>query len=142
MSQAKKGDQVKVHYTGTLEDGTTFDSSEGRDPLAFEIGAGMMIPGFDAAVNGMNIGDKVTIDIPSAEAYGEAQKELIIDVPKDQVPADMKPEVGQALSVNQPNGQPMPVVVLEVTDEKIVLDANHPLAGKDLKFAIELVEIA
>ena len=141
MQKAKKGDQVKVHYTGRLTDGTIFDSSEGRSPLAFEVGAGMMIKGFDAAVDGMGLGEKVTAEIPAAEAYGESRTDMIFDVPKSNLPADMKPEVGQQLAMSQPNGQQVPVRVKEVHDDKVVIDANHDLAGKDLIFDIELVEI-
>jgi peptidylprolyl isomerase len=141
MSIAKKGDLVKVHYTGRLQDGTIFDSSEGREPLEFELGAGMMIAGFDKAVHGMALGDKSTVEIPCGEAYGEATEELYFDVPMEQVPADITPQVGQQLSVQQGDGSSMPVTVKSVDDEKIVLDANHPLAGKDLIFDIELVSI-
>ena len=141
MAKAKAGDQVKVHYTGRLGDGTVFDSSTGREPLAFEVGAGMMIKGFDAAVDGMEVGEKVTAEILAAEAYGEANPDLIMDVPKTNLPADMTPEVGQQLLMSQPNGQQFPVKVAEVHEEKVVIDANHELAGKDLIFDIELVEI-
>lgn len=141
MQTAKKGDQVKVHYTGKLTDGTIFDSSEGREPLAFEVGAGMMIKGFDAAVDGMAIEAKVTVEIPAAEAYGEAREEMIFDVPRTNLPPDMEPEVGQQLAMSQPNGQQMPVKVKEVHEDKVIIDANHDLAGKDLVFDIELVEI-
>lgn len=142
MQVAKKGDQVKVHYTGRLTDGTIFDSSEGRDPLAFEVGAGMMIKGFDAAVDGMALGAKVTAEIPAAEAYGEAREDMIIDVPRANLPKDLNPQVGQQLAMSQPNGQQVPVKVKEVRDDVVVIDANHDLAGKDLIFDIELVEIA
>jgi len=141
MSKAKKGDQVAVHYTGRLTDGTVFDSSEGREPLAFELGAGMMIKGFDAAVDGMEIGDKVTAEIPAAEAYGEANPELIFDIPKTNFPPDLNPQPGQQLAMSQPNGQQVPVKVKEVKDDIVVIDANHDLAGKDLVFDIELVSI-
>ncbi len=141
MSKAKAGDQVKVHYTGRLSDGTVFDSSEGRAPLEFEVGAGMMIKGFDAAVNGMQVGEKVTAEIVAAEAYGESNPDLIIDVPRTNLPPDLNPEVGQQLAMSQPNGQQVPVKVAEVHDDKVVIDANHDLAGKDLIFDIELVSI-
>ena len=141
MQTAKKGDQVKVHYTGKLTDGTIFDSSEGREPLAFEVGAGMMIKGFDAAVDGMAIEAKVTVEIPAAEAYGEAREDMVFDVPRTNLPPDMEPEVGQQLAMSQPNGQQMPVKVKEVHEDKVIIDANHDLAGKDLVFDIELVEI-
>ncbi|MBO3698280.1 peptidylprolyl isomerase [Roseivirga sp. E12] len=141
MQVAKKGDQVKVHYTGKLTDGTIFDSSEGRAPLEFEVGAGMMIKGFDAAVDGMAVGAKVTAEIPAAEAYGEAREDMIIDIPKTNLPPDLNPEVGQQLAMSQPNGQQVPVKVKEVREDVVVIDANHDLAGKDLIFDIELVEI-
>ena len=141
MSEVKKGDKVKVHYTGKLKDGSVFDSSVNREPLEFEVGAGMMIPGFDSAVHGMTVGDKKTAEISSAEAYGPVNDEMIIDVPKDNLPEDLKPEVGQQLSMQQPNGQAVPVMVKAVEEKSIKIDANHPLAGKDLIFEIELVEI-
>jgi peptidylprolyl isomerase len=142
MSEVKKGDKVKVHYTGKLQDGSIFDSSVNREPLEFEVGAGMMIAGFDSAVNGMKVGDKKTADIPATEAYGEKNEEMVVSVPKTQLPPDLKPEIGQQLSMQQPDGQPLPVVVTKVEEESIEIDANHPLAGKDLIFEIELVEIS
>lgn len=142
MEAAKKGDRVKVHYTGKLQDGTVFDSSVDREPLEFTLGDGNMIKGFDTAVLGMQKGDTVTAEIPSAEAYGEKKEDMFVEVPKAEVPENIKPEVGQQLQVQQANGQSMPVVVADVTEDKIVLDANHPLAGKDLTFEIKLVEIA
>ncbi len=141
MSEAKKGDKVKVHYTGKLHDGSIFDSSVNREPLEFEVGAGMMIAGFDSAVNGMKIGEKKTADIPAAEAYGDKNEEMIISVPKAQLPPDLEPAVGQQLSMQQPNGQAIPVVVSKVEEDAVEIDANHPLAGKDLIFEIELVSI-
>lgn len=141
MSQAKQGDTVKVHYTGKLQDGNVFDSSVNREPLEFTLGAGNMIPGFEQAVQGMNIGDKKTAEIPSEQAYGEKREDMIISVPRENVPGDIEPEVGQQLAIQQQGGQQVPVTVTEVTEEKVVLDANHPLAGKDLVFEIELVEI-
>ncbi|WP_026954731.1 FKBP-type peptidyl-prolyl cis-trans isomerase [Algoriphagus vanfongensis] len=139
--QAKKGDNVQVHYTGKLEDGSVFDSSVQREPLGFTVGGGQMIQGFDAAVDGMAVGDKKTVTIPAAQAYGERRDDMMIDVPKTQVPADIKPEIGMQLTLQGGNGQPMPVTVTHVDDEKITLDANHHLAGKDLIFDIELVKI-
>ena len=141
MSTANKGDKVRVHYTGRLKDGTQFDSSAGREPLEFEVGAGMMIKGFDAAVNGMAVGQKVTVEIPAAEAYGESNPEMIIDVPRTNLPPDLNPQVGQQLGMTTPQGQQVPVKVKEVHEDKVVIDANHDLAGKDLIFDIELVEI-
>lgn len=139
--QAKKGDAVQVHYTGKLEDGSVFDSSANREPLGFTLGDGNMIKGFDTAVDGMKLGDKVTVTIPASEAYGERREDMMIDVPIAQVPADIKPEIGLSLTLQGGNGQPMPVTVVGVDAEKITLDANHQLAGKDLIFDIELVKV-
>lgn len=141
MSTAKNGDNVKVHYTGKLTSGEQFDSSAGREPLEFTVGAGQMIKGFDAAIPGMAIGDKKTINIPAAEGYGERSEEAVIPFPKENVPADMKLEPGMQLTLSNQMGQPVPVVVLEVKDDVIMLDANHFLAGKELVFDIELVAI-
>lgn len=140
--KAKKNDNVKVHYTGTLTNGEIFDSSVDREPLGFTVGAGQMIKGFDDAVDGMELNEKKTVNIPAAEAYGERSEELMQKVPKSDLPADMKPEVGQTLVATGPGGQQSHVVVAEVADDHIVIDANHPLAGKELIFEIELVEIA
>ena len=142
MSQAKKGDSVKIHYTGTLEDGTVFDSSAGRDPLDFTLGSGQVIVGFDEAVLGMSIGDKKKVTISSHKAYGEKNEDLVIEVPKDQVPPDLNPEVGQKLQMGGPNGELVVVTVVEVNDAVVILDANPPLAGKDLIFDLELVAIS
>jgi len=142
MTQAKNGDTVKIHYTGTLDDGTIFDSSEGRDPLAFTIGSGQVIPGFEEAVTGMAVDEKKNVTIPSDKAYGPRNEELLINVPRDQVPPDIEPEEGMRLQMQGPQNQPVVVVIAEVTDEHVILDANPPLAGKDLTFDIELVEIS
>ncbi len=142
MAQAQQGDTVKIHYTGKLEDGSIFDSSEGRDPLEFTIGSGQVIPGFEEAVMGMAGGDKKEVTISADKAYGQRNEEMIIQAPLDQVPADMNPEVGQQLQMAGPGGETVIVQVTEVTDDHITLDANPPLAGKDLTFAIELVSIA
>ena len=139
--QVKVGDVVKVHYTGKLLDGTTFDSSEGRDPLEFTVGAGQMISGFDSGVQGMNVGDKKTIQIAPDDAYGQRDEEAVIEFPKDNVPADLQVEPGMQLTLRNQHGHPIPVVVLEVKDDVIVMDANHMLAGKDLVFDVEVVEI-
>lgn len=141
MQQVKEGDVVRVHYTGKLVNGEQFDSSAGREPLEFTVGAGQMIKGFDAALPGMNLGDKKTINIPAAEAYGEKDPNAIIRFPKENVPADMKIEPGMQLTLSNQEGQPFPVVVTAVEDDVIVLDANHFLAGQELVFDIELVEI-
>ncbi len=140
--KAKAQDTVKVHYTGKLTTGEVFDSSEGREPLQFTVGGGQMIKGFDEAVDGMGLNEKKTVTIPSAEAYGDHNAELIQEVPKSQLPEEMKPEVGQKLVATNEQGQETYVNVTAVTDEAIVVDANHDLAGKDLVFDIELVEIA
>jgi peptidylprolyl isomerase len=143
MQQAKNGDLVKVHYTGKLTTGEQFDSSAGREPLEFTVGAGQMIQGFDAAIPGMIVGDKKTINIPAAEAYGERNPEAIFDFPKTNIPPDMLPQLqaGMQLQLTNQQGQPVPVVITEIKEEVIVLDANHMLAGKELVFDIELVEI-
>ncbi len=141
MAQVKTGDVVRVHYTGKLVTGETFDSSESREPLEFTVGAGMMIKGFDAAMPGMAIGEKKTVNIPAADAYGEKDPTAIIEYPKENVPEDMKLEPGMQLTLSNQEGQPFPVVVVEVKEEVIVLDANHFLAGQELIFDIELVEI-
>ena len=141
MQQVKKGDTVKVHYHGKLTDGSTFDSSEGREPLEFEVGSGMVIPGFDEGVTGMVIGEKKTVHIPNTEAYGPKQEDMVMDFPKDKFPADMVPEVGMQLNMSNGSGQNFPVVIVDVRDEVVVLDANHPLAGQDLIFDLELVAI-
>ncbi len=142
MAQAKAGDTVKVHYTGKLDDGTVFDSSEGRDPLQFTVGSGQMIAGFDAGVNGMNEGETKTVRIGSEEAYGQHRDEMVLTVGKDELPPDMEVEPGDQLQMRHESGQVVMVTVTDVTDANITLDANHPLAGKDLTFDIQLVEVA
>lgn len=142
MTLAKSGDTVRIHYTGTLDDGSTFDSSQGREPLEFTLGSGQVIPGFDVGVTGMSIGEKKTINIPSAEAYGELDPNARQDIPRETVPADIPLDIGTQLQMQAPNGQAMMVTVAAVTEDTVTLDANHPLAGKDLTFALELVEIA
>lgn len=142
MTQVKKGDTVKVHYTGKLVTGDQFDSSEGREPLEFTVGAGQMIPGFDAALPGMAVGDKKTVNISATDGYGELNEDAIIEFPKENVPEEMKLEPGMSLTLSDQEGQPFPVVVKEIKDDIIVLDANHFLAGKELVFDIELVEIS
>lgn len=142
MTQAKAGDTVAIHYTGTLADGSQFDSSEGRDPLRFTLGSGQIIAGLDAAITGMSQGEKKSVTIAAAEAYGDHRPEAVQAVPRGQIPAEIPLEVGGGLQVQTPDGQTIPVTVTSVTDEEVTLDANHPLAGKDLTFAVELVEIA
>jgi peptidylprolyl isomerase len=141
MAQVKNGDVVRVHYTGKFLTGESFDSSVDREPLEFTVGAGMMIKGFDAAMPGMAVGDKKTVNIAAADAYGEKDPSAIIEFPKENVPEDMKLEPGMSLTLTNQEGQPFPVVVTEVKEEIIVLDANHFLAGQELVFDIELVEI-
>ncbi len=141
MAQVKEGDVVRVHYTGKLINGEQFDSSVGREPLEFTVGAGMMIKGFDAAMPGMNVGEKKTINIAPADGYGEKSEEAIIEFPKENVPEDMKLEPGMSLTLSNQAGQPVPVTIVEIRDKIIVLDANHFLAGEELVFDIELVEI-
>jgi peptidylprolyl isomerase len=138
---AKDGDTVKVHYTGTLEDGTIFDTSREREPLEFTLGGGKLIPGFEEAVRGMQIGQTKTVTIPPDEAYGSHRDELILVIQRDQLPDDLDPAVGQQLQMQGADGQTAVVVVTEVSEATITVDANHPLVGKDLTFEIELVEI-
>lgn len=140
MTEAKKGDNVKVHYTGKLEDGSVFDSSEGKAPLSFSVGSGQVIAGFDEAVTGMAVGDKKTVLIPAEKAYGQRNDTMVIQAPIEQVPPDLKPEIGMQLEMGGANGEILRVMVTKVTDTHITLDANPPLAGEDLTFQIELVE--
>jgi peptidylprolyl isomerase len=141
MSQAKSGDTVRIHYTGKLRNGTQFDSSEGRDPLEFSLGSGQVIPGFDRAVDGMSIGDSKTVTIPPEEAYGPKHEQLVQDVPKTALPADLSPEVGMRLQSRAPDGRTLQLVVTDVADDTITVDGNHPLAGEELTFDIKLVAI-
>ena len=141
MTQVKSGDTVAIHYTGTLLDGSTFDSSEGREPLEFTVGSGQIIPGLDSAMPGMEVGDKKVVKIGSAEAYGDVNPEMRQAVPREGIPADIPLEIGTQLQVQTPDGQAMPVMVVEVDDATVTLDANHPLAGKDITFDVTLREI-
>jgi len=141
MPQAKNGDKVKVHYTGRLNDGTVFDSSKDREPLEFQLGQGELIPGFEQAVDGMKPGDTKTIDLSPDQAYGQHREELIQKVPRQQFPTDMEFQVGQRFQIGQQKEQPMIVQVTDVTESDITLDGNHPLAGKNLIFDIELLGI-
>jgi len=169
MAKAKTGDKVKVHYTGTLEDGSVFDSSESSpeqsedhscccgssketnggcgggslstEPMEFVIGAGQLIPKFEAAVIGLEPGESVTVSIPADDAYGQRAEEMVAVIERSEIPADIKPEPGHQMEVILEDGSPLPVLVTEVTDTSITLDGNHPLAGRDLTFAIRLVEI-
>ncbi len=142
MTQVKTGDTVRIHYTGTLNDGTTFDSSAGRDPLEFQVGSGQIIPGLDKAMPGMAVGEKKTVEVPAEEAYGPVHAEARQAVPRSDIPDDIPLDLGTPLQMQTPTGQVVQVTVVEVTDTEVTLDANHPLAGKDLTFAVELVEIA
>ena len=141
MQQVKDGDKVRVHYDGKLRTGETFDSSQGRDPLEFTVGSGQVIKGFDEGVKGMQIGDKKTVEIGVEDAYGEKEESRVVEFPKAQFPADMNPEVGMQLMMSDGQGHSIPVTIVDVKEENVVLDANHPLAGEDLIFDIELVEI-
>ncbi|WP_372916870.1 peptidylprolyl isomerase [Salegentibacter sp.] len=142
MSQVKQNDTVKVHYTGKLTDGQVFDSSVERgEPIEFTMGQGQLIPGFEKGLIDMEVNEKKTINIPKEEAYGEPREELVQEVPKSQLPEEIKPEVGMGLVSKSPDGNEMNLVVKEVKDESIVVDGNHPLAGKDLVFDLEVVEI-
>lgn len=142
MAQAQRGDTVKVHYTGKLDDGTVFDSSVGREPLEFTIGEGGIIPGFEQAVLGMAQGESKTETIPVEDAYGPYIEEMVLTVDRQQMPAELKPEVGQQLQLQQPDGQLIPMTITDVSGSTVTLDANHPLAGENLTFDIQLVEIA
>ncbi|HWR33657.1 MAG TPA: peptidylprolyl isomerase [Chitinophagaceae bacterium] len=141
MAQVKSGDKVKVHYHGKLTSGETFDSSEGRAPLEFEVGSGMVIKGFDDGVTGMAVGDKKTINIAYNEAYGPRNPEMVIEMPRERFPKDMELEIGMQLGMSDQNGQQFQVTIVEIKEDVVMLDANHPLAGQDLIFDLELVEI-
>lgn len=141
MSEAKTGDTVRVHYTGTLTDGSEFDSSAGGDPLEFTIGAGQIIPGLDREIAGMAVGDSKTVTVAADEAYGQREPEAVQEVPRDAVPEGINLVVGNRLQATTADGQQMVVTIAAITDETVTMDANHPLAGEDLVFAVELVEI-
>ncbi len=141
MSEATNGNTVQVHYTGRIDDGTVFDSSQDRDPLAFTLGSGKVIPGFEEAIVGMKEGEEKTVTIPSGQAYGPRSDELIHEVERTRLPEDLEPEVGQHLHLQTPDGETVQVQVAQVSEEVVHLDANHPLAGRDLTFDIELVSI-
>lgn len=138
MSQAKIGDTVQVHYKGTLDDGTVFDSSEGRQPLQFTLGQSQVIPGFEQGLIGMEPGQSRTIRVASEQGYGPRQDDRVLTVPRDQIPGHIQPQVGQMLEVRQPGGQGIPVRITEVDDARVTLDANHPLAGKTLHFDVQV----
>ena len=138
---AKDGDTVKVHYKGTLEDGSVFDTSRGGEPLEFILGGGNVIVGFDKAVNGMQVGEIKTVTIPAEEAYGPHYDEMVLVIERDKLPEGLVPNIGQQLEIRQSDGRTVEVVVTDVSEVSITVDANHPMAGKDLMFEIELVEI-
>lgn len=141
MTEAKLGDTVRVHYTGKLEDGTVFDSSLDRDPVEFTLGAGQVIPGFEQAVVGMSPGESKTVEVPAEQAYGPYREELVQEIDRELVPEELKLEVGQQLVLRLSPGRSIRVTVTKLTESKVTLDANHPLAGKDLTFDLQLVEI-
>lgn len=142
MAEAQNGNEVKVHYTGKLDDGTVFDSSDGREPIEFTVGEGQVIPGFEQAVVGMEVGEKKTVTIPCDDAYGPRRDDMVVTVDKDKFPEGVEPEQGQRFQVGSEQGQAIPAVVTDVTESKVTLDANSPLAGQDLTFEIELVEVS
>ncbi len=141
MTEIKNGDTVRLHYTGTLADGSVFDSSEGREPLEFTVGEGHVIVGLDKALPGMAVGDSKTVEIAADEAYGPYQDDARQSVPRSQIPPTIELNEGMQLQMQMPSGRAVPVTVAEVSEETVVLDANHRLAGKDLTFAIEIVSI-
>lgn len=142
MTQAKDGNTVKVHYTGTLNDGTVFDSSKDREPLEFKVGSGMLIADFENSVDGMEVGQSKTINIPADKAYGNRIDEMVQEIELDQLPKDQEPEIGQELDLVFKDGRKIPFTITKIDESKVILDGNHPLAGEDLTFDIELVEIA
>ena len=141
MSKAKNGDTIKVHYTGKLGDGTVFDSSEGRDPLQFTLGENQVIPGFEEAIVGMETGETKSFDIPADQAYGERCDGMVMKIDRSQFPEDMNPEIGQQLRLGQQSGETLIVKVIDVSETSVTIDGNHPLAGEDLTFEVELSEI-
>jgi peptidylprolyl isomerase len=142
MTQVKTGDTVRIHYTGTLLDGSKFDSSEGRDPLEFQVGSGQIIHGLDVALPGMTVGEKKTVNVPCLEAYGPVQPGARQGVARSSIPPEIPLELGMQLQMQSSEGQVLPVTVVEIGEEEVMLDANHPLAGQDLVFDIELVSIS
>lgn len=141
MTALKKGDTIKVHYTGKIDDGTVFDTSKDREPLEFTIGEGKLIPGFEDAVLGLSVGDVETVKIPAEEAYGEKREDMKVEIDKKQIPDDINPEIGQRLQIQQKDGGSLQVTVTKMTDTTVTLDANHELAGEDLTFEIEVLEV-
>ncbi len=141
MSAAKKGDFVHVHYTGSLQDGTVFDSSRDKDPLVFQLGKGLVVPGFETAVTGMAVGETRTATVPAAQAYGPRLSQLTFTVPRENLPAGYDPRVGEVMRMEYRDGRQMDAVISHADEGFVKMDANHPLAGKDLTFEIELVRI-
>lgn len=141
MTQAQTGDTVRIHYIGTLTDGTQFDTSIGGDPLQFQLGSGQIIPGLERGIDGMGLGEKQRVVVPAAEAYGEHDPQKVQQVPRSVIPAEVPLERGLQLQAQTPQGIPVVVVVTEVSSEAVTLDGNHPLAGQDLVFDVELVDI-
>jgi FKBP-type peptidyl-prolyl cis-trans isomerase 2 len=141
MTQAQNGNRVKVHYTGKLDDGSVFDSSEGREPLEFTVGEGQVIPGFEQGVVGMEPGDSKTLNIPSDEAYGPHRPEGVFEIERSEIPPSIPLEEGMRLQANQ-GGRTVELMVVEIDESKVTLDGNHPLAGQDLTFDIQLVEVS
>lgn len=142
MSEAKTGNTVKIHYTGKLDNGTIFDSSKQREPFQFTIGQGQVIPGFEESVLGMQTGETKSFNIPCDKAYGQKQDELIIEIPKENIPNEVEYDVGTHLQIQQPNGQVVAVLVKSINENTVTIDANHPLAGENLTFEIELLEVS
>jgi peptidylprolyl isomerase len=141
MMKAENGNTVKVHYTGKLDDGTVFDSSREGDPLEFTVGSGHVIKGFDEAISGMKVGEQKAVNIPAAEAYGPVRDEMVLTIKRDQLPKNIELKEGLHLQMTQPNGAIFNVMVTNLAEDSVTLDGNHPLAGKDLNFDIELVEV-
>lgn len=142
MLKAKDGDNVRVHYTGTLDDGTVFDSSLNREPIQFTLGKGQLIKGFEDAVTGMSVGETKTVRIPSNEAYGPHRNELILKFNKTDFPSNIEPDEGLVLDLRSPDGKSLLAQIIEISEDNVTLDGNHPLAGKDITFKIDLVEVA
>ena len=141
MTQAKKGDTIKMNFTGKTEEGNVFGTTEGKEPLEFKLGEGQLIPGVENAIEGMNEGDKKTVELTPEKGYGDRKQELVQEVEKEKFPTDIEPEVGQMFEIPQPNGQKMLVTIADMSDDKITLDGNHPLAGKKLTFDLEVLEV-
>jgi len=141
MTQAKKGDSVKVNFIGKLEDGSVFANTADSEPLEFKLGEGKIIPGIETAVEGMNVGDSKSVKVPPEQAYGQRREELVEEVSRDKFPKDVEPKVGQKFEVPQQQGQPLVVRVVDTSEQTVTLDGNHPLAGRDLTFDLQLLEV-